>query len=47
MNSSIVNMLWVGSNITPIEALSMKSFIKNGMHVKLHAYNLLGGCHMM
>lgn len=43
MNSSIVNMLWIGTNISPIEALSMKSFLKNGMHVKLHAYNLLGG----
>ena len=43
MNSSIVNMLWIGTDISPIEALSMKSFVKNGMQVKLHAYNLLRG----
>lgn len=36
-------MVWIGDTISPIEALCMKSFIKNGMHVKLKVYNLVGG----
>lgn len=43
MKQSIVNMVWIGDRISPIEALCMKSFIKNGMHVKLSVYNLVGG----
>lgn len=43
MKQSIINMVWVGDAISPIEALCMKSFIQNGMHVKLNAYNLVGG----
>ena len=43
MKQSIINMVWVGDAISPIEALCMKSFVQNGMHVKLNAYNLVGG----
>lgn len=43
MKESIVNMVWIGDKISPIEALCMKSFIQNCMHVKLNAYNLVGG----
>ena len=43
MQQSIVNMIWIGEKVSPIEALCMKSFIYNGMHVKLSVYNLVGG----
>lgn len=47
MKESIVNMVWIGDKISPIEALCMKSFIQNGMHVRLNAYHLVGGYHKM
>ena len=43
MNQSTVNMVWVGNSISQIEALCMKSFIRCGMSVKLHAYNVIKG----
>lgn len=43
MKQSIVNMVWIGDIISPIEALCMKSFIHNGIDVKLHTYNLVEG----
>lgn len=43
MNENIVNMIWVGEKISPIEALCMKSFIKNGMQVRLHTYHSIEG----
>ncbi len=43
MKNNIVNMVWIGDSISPLEALCMKSFIENCMHVKLYVYNLLKG----
>lgn len=43
MKQFAVNMVWIGDIISPIEALCMKSFIQNGMHVRLSVYNLVGG----
>ena len=47
MKQFAVNMVWIGDTISPIEALCMKSFIQNDMHVKLNVYNLVGGYHKM
>ena len=48
---AVVRMLWVGGRLSPIEHLSLKSWIDHGFDVELYAYDELGnvpsGCRVM
>jgi hypothetical protein len=38
----VINMLWIGPRLGPVERLSIASFLAHGHAVKLHAYDAIG-----
>jgi len=45
MNNLVIQSLWVGSKISPIEQLCIKSFLDNGHQFHLYVYDLnIEGC---